>query len=58
MKAKLQRHFSYEYKGKKVYKHVIVVPEEALGKLGWKAGQELDLEVNDGKLIVEQKEND
>lgn len=49
---KLQKHLAYEYKGKKHYKYVIVIPEEMVNQLGWKAGQELDGLVNDNELIV------
>lgn len=49
---KLQKHLAYEYKGKKHYKYVIVIPEEIVSQLGWKAGQELDGKVNNSKLIV------
>ena len=52
MKVKLQKHFAYTYKDKKHYKHVIIVPEEAIGKLGWQAGQELEIKINKGKMIV------
>lgn len=55
MKAKLQKQLAYKYKDKKHFKHVIVVPEEAVGELGWKGGQELELTVNDGRLVVEVK---
>ena len=58
MKVKLQKHFAYEYKDKKHYKHVIVIPEEAITKLKWKAGQELDVEVKNDKLIVGVNETD
>ncbi|MCJ7631217.1 hypothetical protein MUP77_02275 [Candidatus Bathyarchaeota archaeon] len=53
MKAKLQKQLAYKYKDKRQYKHVIVVPEEAVNELCWKGGQELDLAVKDGRLIVE-----
>lgn len=53
MKAKLQKQLAYKYKNKQHFKHVIVIPEEALNELGWKGGQELDLAVRDGKLVVE-----
>jgi hypothetical protein len=55
MKAKLQKQLAYKYKEKKHYKHVIVVPDEAITELCWKGGRELELTVKDGKLIVEQK---
>jgi len=52
MKAKLQRQLAYKYKEKQHYKHVMVVPDEAMTELGWKGGQELGLTVKDGRLIV------
>jgi len=52
MKATLQKHFAYKYKKKQHFKHVIVIPEEAILQLGWEAGQKLKVEVNDNKLIV------
>jgi antitoxin component of MazEF toxin-antitoxin module len=56
MKAKLQKHFAYKYKDKKHYKHVVVIPEKAVNQLKWEAGQELELEVNNTKLIIEANE--
>jgi hypothetical protein len=53
MKAKLQKQVAYKYKNKQHFKHVIVIPEDALNELEWKGGQELELAVRDGKLIVE-----
>jgi len=55
MRAKLQKQLAYKYKDKRHYKHVIVIPDEAINELGWKGGQELDLNVKDGRLIVEAK---
>lgn len=55
MKTKPQKQLAYKYKEKKVYKHVIVIPDEAVTKLCWKGGQELELTVRDGKLIAELK---
>lgn len=52
MKVKLQKHFAYKYKEKKYYKHVIVIPEEAMNQLGWKAGEELEIKINDGKMVL------
>lgn len=53
MKVKLQKHFAYKYKDKKHFKHVIVIPEEAIEKLAWKAGQQLELEAKEGILIIQ-----
>jgi bifunctional DNA-binding transcriptional regulator/antitoxin component of YhaV-PrlF toxin-antitoxin module len=55
VKAKLQKQLAYKYKEKKHYKHVIVVPDDAITELGWKGGQKLELTVSDGKLIIELK---
>ena len=38
---KLQRQKAREYKGKPIYKWVIVIPPEDIDKLGWKEGDEL-----------------
>jgi hypothetical protein len=54
MKAKLQKQLAYRYKDKQHFKHVIVIPEEAIGKLGWKAGQELNLRVRERRLVIEE----
>ncbi len=53
MKAKLQKQLAYKYKEKRQYKHVIVIPDEAITTLGWKGGQELELNVVDGKLVID-----
>lgn len=55
MKAKLQKQLAYKYKEKRQYKHVIVIPEEAVTELGWVGGQELDLTIQDGKLSIGTK---
>lgn len=54
MKAKLQKQLAYKYKDKQHFKHVIVVPEEAVNELGWEGGQELELSTKDGRLIIEK----
>lgn len=54
MKAKLQKQQPYKYKDKRHFKHVIVVPEEAVNELGWEGGQELELSTKDGRLIIEK----
>ena len=55
MKVKLQKQFAYKYKEKKYYKHVIVVPDDAVTELCLKGGQELELTVTKGQLIVKPK---
>ncbi len=59
MKAKLQKQQAYSYKGKKHFKHVIIIPDEAITELGWKGGQELELAIKDKQLSVAiKKENE
>ena len=57
MNAKLQKQLAYKFKGKKQYKHVIVIPDDAINKLGWKGGQELELSVADRKLVIDVKKD-
>ena len=54
---KLQRHKAYTYKtekGEKIehFKHLLIIPEEALQNLGWEGGQELSWFIADDKLIL------
>lgn len=55
MKAKLQKQLAYKYKEKRQYKHVIVIPEEAVTELGWKGGQDLELTIKNGRLVIKTK---
>jgi len=54
MRAKLQKQLAYKYKDKKQFKHVIVVPEEAISELGWKGGQQLEIVVKDSSLLIQK----
>ena len=45
---------SREYQGKEYKKFWIVVPNKLVKKLKWKAGQDLEAEVKDKKLIIEK----
>lgn len=55
MKAKLQKQLAYEYKGKRHFKHVLVVPDDTINELGWKKGQDLEIRVEKGRLVAEMK---
>lgn len=57
MKAKLQKQLAYKYKDKQHY-NVIVIPDEAINKLGWKGGQDLELTIKNRRLVVEPKNSD
>ena len=48
----LQKQMSSKYKGKLYHKFVVVLPNELIDKLGWKAGQELTQEVQGKSLIL------
>ncbi len=39
---KLQKVRAREYKGKPIYKYMIVIPPKDIEKLGWKEGMELE----------------
>lgn len=39
---KLQKVKAREYKGKPIYKYIIVIPPKDIGKLGWKEKMELE----------------
>ena len=49
---KLQKRFLREYKGKKYYKFMINIAPELIKKLGFKAGDELKVDVKGGKLVI------
>ncbi len=52
---KLQKQLAYEYKGKQYFKHVLVVPDDTVKELGWNGGQDLEIRVENRRLIVEAK---
>lgn len=47
---------SREYKGKSYHKHWIVVSNDLITKLGWKAGQDLEAEIKNGKLVISKND--
>ncbi len=52
---KLQKQVSRVYEGKGYEKFWVVIPSKLIELLSWKAGQDLEGEVKEGKLIVEKK---
>jgi hypothetical protein len=58
MAGKLQKQLAYKYKGKKHFKHVLVIPEDTVNKLGWKVGQKMELTIENSHLIVKPKTED
>lgn len=57
LKVRLQKQKAYKYKDKTQFKHVIVVPEDAVNSLGWIGGEELNIKVSDGCLTVKSQKN-
>ena len=51
---KLQKHLSRKVGDKTYYKHVIVIPQDLIDKLGWKDEQEIKGNVRNKKLIIEE----
>jgi len=54
---KLQKHLAYKYKNKEHYKHVLVIPVDAIKKLGWKPGSVLEQKIQNGVLVIKAVEN-
>ena len=57
--VKLQRHKAYTYKterGERIehFKHLVVIPEEAVHSLGWVEGEELESLVQGNKLVLKR----
>lgn len=50
----LQKQLSKKIGDKEYDKWVIVVPPKLIEKLGWKAGEELEAEIKEGKLVIEK----
>jgi len=46
---KLQKQKAREYKGKTIYKYVIVIPPKDIGELGWTEGIKVEGTVINGK---------
>ena len=53
---KLQKVKAREYKGKTIYKYILVIPPKDVKELGWSEGIELKGIVADGMYILRPKE--
>ncbi|MBU0758486.1 MAG: AbrB/MazE/SpoVT family DNA-binding domain-containing protein [Nanoarchaeota archaeon] len=51
---KLLGQVSRKYGDKEYLKHWVVVPSKLIEKLGWKAGDELEVEMDDDKLVIKK----
>ena len=52
---KLQKQVTRRVEETEYAKYVVVIPPNHIQKLGWKEGQELDSQVQGGKLMISPK---
>jgi bifunctional DNA-binding transcriptional regulator/antitoxin component of YhaV-PrlF toxin-antitoxin module len=52
---KLQKQLSRKVKNKEYPKYVVTVPPSQIKELGWKEGIELEIEVENNKLVLTPK---
>jgi antitoxin component of MazEF toxin-antitoxin module len=52
---KLQKQVNRRVEETEYAKYVVVIPPDRIEKLGWKEGQELDSQVQGGKLMISPK---
>lgn len=52
---KLIKQKSREYQGKAYYKYILNIPTSAIEEIGWEGGEELNCEVEDGKLVIQEE---
>ena len=52
----LQKQLSKKIRDKEYPKNAIVVPPKIVGKLGWKAGEELEAKIKGDKLVIEKED--
>ena len=44
-----------KYVEKDYFKYIVVIPNKIIERLGWKGGEDLDIEVKKGKVIIEKR---
>lgn len=50
---KIQKQLAYHYKEKPYYKHVLVLPRNVIEKLGWDTVDQLEVDIESGRLVLE-----
>jgi hypothetical protein len=50
--VRLQKRFAYKYKDKEHYKHIVTITDDAVNRLGWRPGDELEEIVQGDRLIL------
>ena len=53
---RLQRQLNKETKTKKYYRYCITIPTKIVEEIGWEKGTEIEISQNNGKLVLEMKE--
>lgn len=53
--ARILKEKSREYNGQAYYKYKINIPNVILSKTGFKAGDDLEIEAEEGKIILKKK---
>ncbi len=43
-----------KYEGKDYFKYIVVIPNKIINELGWKGGEDLDIERKGKKIIIEK----
>lgn len=54
---KLQKQLSRRVDNKEYPKYVVTIPPKDIEKVGWREGEELRAEIQDGKLIIMRKKD-
>lgn len=54
---RLQKQLSRKVGNKEYPKWVVTIPPEKIDHIGWREGEELQLEIKDDKLILKRKKN-
>lgn len=52
---KLQKQLSRKVGDTEYSKYVTVIPPETIKQLNWKDGEDLEVEVKDGKMIIKKR---
>ncbi len=52
---KIQKQFVSKSNGKEYYKHVVILPEDAIKESDFKEGDELEVEVRKGEIKLKKK---
>jgi len=52
---KLQSHISRKYKNNSYRKFWVIIPKKLIEKLGWKTGEEVEVDIKDKELVLIKK---